>query len=354
MPLAGNSPRVAIGDVPESEWPKLISLASANLALSHLATTVAEVLRGGASPLPHDVADYFSAVLHLGETRAKAVREQLGDIVLALNRAGVTPLLLKGAAYELLGLYARAGTRLFTDLDLLVPLDQISRAASALTELGYRADSGANVALGEHHHHLPGMTKEGALAAIELHREPLRWQAQGLLPGDQLLADARRVPVAGRGEVLIPSPTHLVFHNILHSQVSSYRHWKGDFMLKDAIDLVALERRFAGSIDWPRIVAKLNRSGLDGVAGFYVPISFEIFGMSPPPSIRSSRRARLARAVWAARQRGETHHLMPLMQFDLVLTVARRAIAERSVLAHLRSWLDLAFRRAGEGRATTK
>jgi hypothetical protein len=335
---AGRSP-VA---VPEADWPQLISLASSHFAISHLAAALAGPQR---PPLSHDVGDYFAAVRQLGETRSKSMRNQLGEIVVALNGASITPLLLKGAAYEAIGLYPRDGTRVFSDLDLLIPVDKIVLAVTVLKSLGYQPDEANAEALGDQHHHLPEMTRPDRMAAVELHREPLRWQARGLLPKPELLREAERVSLSGGGEALVPSPTHLVLHNILHGQVSSYRHWAGRFLLKDAIDLVALERRFAAAIDWHGITQRLSRAGLDGIAGFYVTTAFESFDKTPPQSIMITRRARLARAVWTAQQAGRSHPLMGLMHLDLVFTVVRRALAERSMLSHLRSWVDLAYRR---------
>jgi hypothetical protein len=351
-PLVGEVlPPDLLVSIQESEWPHLISLASGNFAISHLAVALAGLRH---SAIPTDVQDYFAAVLHLGEARSKSIQEQLGEIVVALNGASITPLLLKGAAFEAIGLYERKGTRLFSDLDLLIPADKITLAVAVLRSLGYQPDEAAAGMLGDQHHHLPEMTRPDRMAAIELHREPLRWQVRGLLPKSELVKESQRVSLSGGGAALVPSPTHLVLHNILHGQVSSYRHWAGHFLLKDAIDLVALDRRFGSEIDWPRISQTLESAALDGIAGFYVTTSFEIFGKKPPADIKVSGRAKLARAIWSAKQHGKSHPLMALMHLDLVVTVARRAIAERSMLRHLRSWLDLAFRRLAASKPLAK
>jgi hypothetical protein len=341
-PLIGGDPCVASLDLSVAEWQSLIGLGSNNFVLSHLAVVLAQL--APRIEIPSDVREYFAAVLHLGQTRSKAVRAQLNEIVVVLNSQGITPVLLKGAAYETIGLYERPGTRLFSDLDVLIPIEKMAAASSALEAAGYRRNEASLAALGEGHHHLPEMTKADRLAGVELHREPLRWQAQSLLPSAEMLA-GDRLTVGAVGEAIVPSPTQLALHNILHGQVSNYRHWQSTFLLRDAFDLVAFHRHWPDRIDWTEITRRLERGGFGGVAAFYVRAAFESFGVDAPAPITALRSGKLARAVWSAKQRGEAHAFEGLMQLGLASTFARRMIAERSVVSHLRQWSDLARRR---------
>ena len=75
---------------------------------------------------------------------------QLEEVTGALVRAGVTPILLKGAALQH-WLYDRDHPREIVDFDLLVREEEIPRARRALEEIGYPPDFGP-------HAHAPATT----------------------------------------------------------------------------------------------------------------------------------------------------------------------------------------------------
>ena len=66
--------------------------------------------------------------------------QQLGRVARSLNRCGVRPVLLKGAASLVAGTYPETAGRFLSDIDLLVPQGAIEDCATALEADGYRAD----------------------------------------------------------------------------------------------------------------------------------------------------------------------------------------------------------------------
>ena len=66
--------------------------------------------------------------------------EQVGHVARSLNRRGIRPVLLKGAASLVVGTYPQTAGRFLSDLDLLVPPGAIEDCAAALEADGYRAD----------------------------------------------------------------------------------------------------------------------------------------------------------------------------------------------------------------------
>ena len=100
--------------------------------------------------------------------RARKLREQLREVVAALNAANLTPVLLKGAA-RLWCEDAQADLHDSVDLDVLVDGSEISNAREALMRAGYRekaVDAGDFYA---HHHHAPPLFPPGGGVSVELH-----------------------------------------------------------------------------------------------------------------------------------------------------------------------------------------
>jgi len=81
--------------------------------------------KGLDSCLPDPIREYFQAVFSLNLERNERLRASLVEAVGALNRIGVEPLLLKGAAVLHGEPYAGVTARMLGDLDILVPAASI-------------------------------------------------------------------------------------------------------------------------------------------------------------------------------------------------------------------------------------
>ena len=82
-----------------------------------------------------------------------------------LNSAGVEPILLKGAAHLIEGLYP-PGARLVGDVDILIVPNLAEPATGSLVEAGYEI---SNQPLPDGHRHLPVLHDRKSGLAIELH-----------------------------------------------------------------------------------------------------------------------------------------------------------------------------------------
>ncbi|HSV52525.1 MAG TPA: nucleotidyltransferase family protein [Burkholderiaceae bacterium] len=117
-----------------ADWGLAIRQArSANLlaALGARFEGASEALR-----VPESAKEHFSAVRHVIAQRNAAVRWEAGKIRDALARSGLKPIYLKGVAYVVAGL-PLAGHRNFSDVDLMVPHNQIAQAELSLTVAGW-------------------------------------------------------------------------------------------------------------------------------------------------------------------------------------------------------------------------
>jgi len=135
-------------------WPAVLALANRHLLAPALPP---------AGPMRQEVADYLALLRQANARRNTVVREQLGELVQALNAAGVTPMLLKGGAMLLTGLYPDPAMRMVGDLDVMVPPAALTTSLAVTRQLGYRLTS-----VYEPGHNAYGeMQRDGSPAALD-------------------------------------------------------------------------------------------------------------------------------------------------------------------------------------------
>ncbi|HSH40803.1 MAG TPA: nucleotidyltransferase family protein, partial [Arenicellales bacterium] len=102
-----------------------------------------------------------------------------------LGREGIDMVVLKGAALAYL-IYPAPGLRPMSDIDILVAPVHLDRAASIVSDLGYRASSPETVR--RDHHHLPTLSKtfDGLLVSVEIHHDALARDNLGSIRLDAL------------------------------------------------------------------------------------------------------------------------------------------------------------------------
>ncbi len=206
---------------------------------------------------------YYKTVAH-----NTLLAAELGAILSALEKAGLAPIVLKGAA--LIGdLYPDIGLRPMGDLDLLLPKHQIAGAAQVLADLGYLPDAGGPALRPdfqetfhiEVHFHKPG----GPECLVELHWDLLGGESSRL-QADLGWFLARLAPLELPGVVLEKTRALNPEANLLFlSAHLMLKHW----MLKREgekharllwfYDLFRLADQAADSLDW----AAAHRAALD-------------------------------------------------------------------------------------------
>jgi hypothetical protein len=164
----------------------------------------------------------------LRESTARAVRQaltvpaQITELATAARELGIRIMVLKGTARLLDG--ALPGSRSMSDIDVLT-----ARADAARLHTWLRLQSGYDAFPASPEHHLPTLTRPGALP-VEVHvqlsprRSPL---------DARIWRDAREVSSPG---LLVPSPTGALLHVLEHGALV---HWAVRYRLRDLLDLAA-------------------------------------------------------------------------------------------------------------------
>ena len=162
----------------EPEWRKVLRLSSGHLATPMLRWALRE--QGLYSGLPADIVEYLDAVYALNLERNRQCADQLAHLIQTLNSIGVRPVLLKGAATFVSGLYPTLGERMIRDIDVLIPGARLPEILESLASVGYQAmQTGAELpsaqgyeSRGEHHHYPPVISPEWPVN-VELHVHPV-------------------------------------------------------------------------------------------------------------------------------------------------------------------------------------
>ncbi|MBO9714782.1 nucleotidyltransferase family protein [Sphingomonas sp.] len=206
----------------------------------------------GETRLTAETAAYARLTLLYGRERAARRRDDLHALAAAMNAVGVSPLLLKGSAAQIGGIYPDPGFRLMADIDLLVPEAQYLACEAAAARIGFDRVKPIE------HHHANQQYHEARSALLELHRRVTRWHGRSNLPAAMLLDSATPAEIDG-ARILLPDWTLHAVLVIAHSFVWDECCDKAHVPLKTMLDLAAL--RVAGVVSWQGVRERLEAMG---------------------------------------------------------------------------------------------
>jgi hypothetical protein len=261
---------------PRLSWPHVVNVAGGEYVTPEL--WLALVAARLDQALPEDARHYLRALYEMNLRRNSALIAQIDEAVDALNGAGVAPLLMKGAAYLKLGMHRDAGTRVLSDLDVLVPIDGAEAARRALVRIGYGPSP---VAAGPHRpkHHLVPLAKPGGMGPIELHVAAVSAPVQHALP----TADVWRHRIEhASGRFSVSSPAHAVLHRFIHDQIVDRYEAQRKISLRSLSDLLALDAHYGPSIDWAAVRDQAERAGYGPSFRNYLYVASRSAGVNTP------------------------------------------------------------------------
>lgn len=224
--------------------------------------------------LPAQLADRLRE-FHRGNTLRNArLRNELREIIAALNGAGIEPLLIKGALRLVDGTLPQVGDRWMNDLDVLVPRGSAASATEALEGAGYEP---GRVKPFSHPHEVL-FVRPGGPAPIEVHVDLGEECVRRVLPRSE--AWQRSTALAfGALRARAPSSTDQVLHNVLHSAVQDLNHAVGGLPLRQFVDLAGLVNAHADAIDWGMVERRMTGHGLRRVLRTHLWLAHRYAGL---------------------------------------------------------------------------
>ena len=269
---------------PPVAWQSLLHLANQELVAPALYSRLVRLRR--LASMPAEECRYLALLHRLNGERNAALRRQAVQLIAALNRFDIQPVLLKGAAALFADAYGDPAARMIGDLDVLVPRLRLRASLAALADLGYRlADR-----YPDGHHAYGEFVRSGDPGAVDLHIEPI--DAAYLLPADEMRA--RAVPGAADGAAFfVPAPTDRLLHNILHAQIHHRAdYYRGVIRLRQLHDGATMAAALAPAIDWPLIEVRLSAHRLDTALQSYLLAAHDLFALPWPLAARPTLGAR--------------------------------------------------------------
>jgi Uncharacterised nucleotidyltransferase len=244
--------------------------------------------------LDNELYRYLHKLHALNIERNTHLRHQLIEAIRALNTAGIKPLLLKGSGQLLEPIHNDIGSRIMSDLDILIPLEQIPDAMDALIDKGYReADVKYDT---QKLHHCTPLIRSGDYGPIELHRRALHNEISHVLPTWKIWEDARSDTIDGL-HFFLPSPTHSILICMIHSQEFNSRYDPRQFNPRVLQDLAAMTMRYSEEIDWSMIHRMMKDHGLNYLAGSQLLSTHRLMGMPLPSDMIPGTSSRLLHIV---------------------------------------------------------
>lgn len=280
-------------------WDELIQTAARHFVLSSMHDYIQEL--SAPHEVPVEITNVLSTVNDLNRERNEKIFANVREIATALNQAGIELVLLKGAAQILAGIYPSLGTRFLSDVDMLVAISNFPCAIETLRALGYFCQDETSIESFIGHSYAPMWRPDSA--EVDLHRAVGLGICRSILPASDVLRDSTVYELDGVN-VRIPSPEHLVVHQILHSQIHErYREriWPN---LRAMYDIVLLQRHFGNVIDWRAIEGHFRKFGQYPVLAMYLLHLRDALGFECPVKVQLTTltkvrwwRRRLLRAI---------------------------------------------------------
>jgi hypothetical protein len=300
-------------------WPALLDKKLAQPIPSAVRQFMAE-RAGESAGGRQNVFLLLESSFNANAARNRAIEAQLGQILRALNAAGVVPGLVKGARLLLAGNWPCIAGRTLRDIDLLVAPADWSAGIAALQAIGYRP-AGCDLTRPRQGAALVG---PGGPADIDLHVTPLSLHEPVVLPS-YLTAEgfwerAETVAMEGLAYRLLPAAESLV-HGIVHTEIADLNYAAGDWALRYLHESAVLSRNPA--CDWA-VLAALKRTPLARPVEAHLLAARELFDAVLPVGFASSPAARRQ----FRRCRRNINHPRTLRRVSLLAHKFRQAMSE--------------------------
>ena len=318
----------ALATLSLAEWDLLLRQArNANL-LAHLHALLEE--RGLIEQVPLQPREHLESSHIIAEKHAQAVQWEVTMIRKALAKIGVPVILLKGAAYVMAKLPSAQG-RLFSDIDIMVPKDNLNEVEAALMLHGWAAT---------HHdaydqryyrtwmHELPPMQHIKRLTVIDVHHAILPETAY-VHPDPEKLRTAAQT-LDGYDDLKVFAPVDMVLHSAAHL----FHEAELDNGLRDLVDIDSLISHFSNMPSfWPELVERAKELELTRPLFYALRYSaFILHTPIPADTLRAAEVARPSRPMLALMDGLYSRALMPVHPScsDRLTGIARRMLYVRA------------------------
>lgn len=234
-----------------AEWESLLRAARRSLLLPRVAWLAEK--SAASRVIPEKVNPHLQSAQRVAQSHARSVAWESQQLQNALSSAAIPFILLKGAAYLMAGLEAGQG-RLMSDIDIMVPRNQLEQTEKALIEHGWfpsKLDAYDQRYYRQWMHEIPPLRHLERGTSLDVHHTILPPTAS-LKPDVDKLWQAS-LPVVDDPLVRTLAPIDM----ILHSAVHLFHDGDMQHGLRDLVDIDALIGQFSATADfWQTLIQR--------------------------------------------------------------------------------------------------
>ncbi|MDC3269209.1 nucleotidyltransferase family protein [Flavobacteriaceae bacterium] len=176
--------------------------------------------------LPEDLDLYLHDITSQNRKRNKAILEEVMMLSTLFKKHHIEHVFLKGAALLASGYYEDIAERMIGDIDILVAAKQLDNAFELLQQHSFKPISLTFGNKYSESKHLPRMTTNKYIAAVELHLKLFVTYTKKELSNARILKNKRI-----QNDVFVPNTQYLIEHNILNHEINDdgYRYHHMNF-----------------------------------------------------------------------------------------------------------------------------
>ena len=271
------------------EWDLLVRQARRTNLLARLAIVLDE--HGRFAAIPEQPRRHLDSVRLLADKQHRDIRWEVRSIRRALRGTAIPVILLKGAAYVMEGLSAARG-RLVSDLDILVPRDDLPDTEQALMIAGWQSshlDKRDQRYYRKWMHELPPLKHMRRLSVLDVHHTLVPLTSRYHFDATPLFTDARVLEKAATpvdSDLLVLSREDMVIHSAVHL----FCDGEFDHGLRDLADLDDLVREFSQTAGfWEALQGRARTLRLGRPVFYAMRYLQRILGTPVPEALRDPR-----------------------------------------------------------------
>ena len=220
------------------------------------------LLRSGVGGrVPERILKQFEGLYYWTSVHNEDLYERLQAALTLLSQKRILVIVLKGAALAAL-VYPKRGLRAMNDLDILVPLQQLTTADRLLQTLGYEHEDtgdgrGESWYRNQHHHLNPHRSRDRRFT-IELHHNIVPPTAPIQPPIEDLWRRARPAEIASVSTYVL-GPEDLLLHLCLHLSTDLGRDGT---RLRTICDIAEALGRNQEQVHWAQVLESARSCGM--------------------------------------------------------------------------------------------
>ena len=263
-----------------AEWDLLVRQARHADLLARVCVLLEE--EGLLNMVPREARNHLESELMVAKAHGRVVRWEGYQIQKTLEHLKIPVILLKGAAYVLGDLPPGRG-RLFHDVDILVPRNDLDAIEEALLRNGWmlnHLDQYDQRYYRQWMHQLPPLRHIKRKTVLDVHHTILPKTAQFSPDPLKLISDSQ--PLNGQGCLKILSATDMVLHSATHL----FHEGEFHYGLRDLVDLDRLLAHFGRDNDfWSQLLARADELDLSRPLYYALRYTRAILGTAVPEQI---------------------------------------------------------------------